>query len=79
MKNNTLAMLATIALVAAFASMIGYIDPATCTVENKDAFLTCEEAANQHIYAFWGFAGFSAVVLLSDLVRRVIKKRRKSA
>ena len=76
MKNNTLAMLATIALVAAFASMIGYIDPATCTVENKDAFLTCEEAANQHIYAFWGFAGFSAVVLLSDLVRRLIARRK---
>ncbi|MEN9287472.1 MAG: hypothetical protein RLZ88_142, partial [Actinomycetota bacterium] len=30
MKNNTLAMLATISLVLGLASLIGYIDPAVC-------------------------------------------------
>ena len=76
MKNNTLAMLGTIALVGALASMIGYIDPATCTVEGSEAFMTCEEAAGRQMWAFWGFLGFAALTLGGGTLRYWLAKRR---
>ena len=74
MKNNTIAMIATISLVGALATRIGYIDPATCTVEDPQAFLTCEEAAMQNSVAFWVFAGIGGIFLLTALVRRNVGK-----
>ena len=69
MKNNSLAMLATISIVAALASMIGYIDPAVCEGLNSGGFVTCEQAAQQHIWAFWGFGGFGVLVLVAGTIR----------
>ena len=69
MKNNSLAMLATIALVAALASMIGYIDPAVCEGIKSDGFVTCEQAAQQHIWGFWGFLGFGVLVLAGGEIK----------
>ena len=69
MKNNSLAMLATIALVAALASMIGYIDPAVCDGIKSDGFVTCEQAAQQHIWGFWGFLGFGVLVLAGGAIK----------
>lgn len=75
MKNNNLAMLALIALVAAPASLIGYIDPATCPIQ-EGGFTTCQQAADQHIWLFWLFAGFGVFTFLgSYLTRRLAKSR----
>ena len=62
-------MLATIALVAALASMIGYIDPAVCEGIKSDGFVTCEQAAQQHIWGFWGFLGFGVLVLVGGAIK----------
>ena len=77
MKNNSLAMVATISLVVALGSLIGYIDPATCTVDNPDAFMTCEEAANQHITVAWLFGVFGVVTLFGPKMVRAINTRSK--
>ena len=69
MKNNSLAMIALIALVAAPASLIGYIDPATCP-EKYNAFTTCQQAADQHLWLFWVLAGFGVVTFVGSFIAR---------
>lgn len=76
MKNNSLAMLATISIVLGLASLVGYIDPAVCTVEQSEAFVSCEQAASQHILGFLGFTIFGAGTLLAGYLR---SKRKTSA
>ena len=69
MKNNTLAMIATVALVLGPASMIGYIDPAVCNGLPASDFVSCEVAAAQHLWAFAGFTIFGAGTLLISYLR----------
>ena len=77
MKNNSLAMIALIALVGAPASLIGYIDPATCPVENS-GFTTCQQVADQHIWLFWVLAGFGIVTFVGPYVyRKLAELQRK--
>ena len=76
MKNNSLAMVATISLVAALASMIGYIDPAVCEGIKSDGFITCEQAAQQHIWGFWGFGGLGVAILVGGAIRAKLAKIR---
>jgi len=79
MKNNNLAMLALIALVAAPASLIGYIDPKTCPKELEGTFTTCQQAADQHITAFWVFAAIGVLTFVGSFInRRFISKSRKN-
>jgi hypothetical protein len=73
MKNNSLAMIALIALVGAPASLIGYIDPATCPVENT-GFTTCQQVADQHIWLFWVLAGFGVATFLGSFIARKLKE-----
>lgn len=73
MKNNSLAMVATISLVAALASLIGYIDPTVCAASQSEGFVTCKEAAQQHIWGFWGFATFGILTLVGGYIRSRIK------
>ena len=75
MKNNTIAMIATISLVGAIATLIGYIDPATCTVDDPQSFWTCEEAAMQNSILFWTFTAIGGGFLATALVRRLLAKR----
>jgi hypothetical protein len=76
MKNNTLAMIATIALVLGPASLIGYIDPAVCKGLPTSEFISCDAAAAQHIWGFWGFTIFGAATLLIGYLRN--KKKAKA-
>jgi len=76
MKNNSLAMIALIALVGAPASLIGYIDPATCTVK-QEVFTTCQQAADQHIWLFWGLLAFSVAAFAGSFVMRKLKRDAK--
>ncbi|MEY4321892.1 MAG: hypothetical protein RL167_620 [Actinomycetota bacterium] len=76
MKNNTLAMIATIALVLGPASLIGYIDPAVCKGLPTSEFISCDAAAAQHIWGFWGFTIFGAATLLMSYLRN--KKKAKA-
>lgn len=76
MKNNSLAMLATIAIALGLASMIGYIDPAVCEGLKQGAFGSCEESAQQHILAFWGFTGFGVLTLVGGTIRAKLARAR---
>ena len=76
MKNNTLAMVATISIGLGLASIIGYIDPAVCAGNKEQVFITCEQAATQHLGGFIGFTAFGVVTLIAGTVRNRIRSRR---
>lgn len=46
-KNNSLAMIATVALVGMLASAIGFFSPGYCTVAQQDDWTSCEAIAQQ--------------------------------
>jgi hypothetical protein len=46
-KNNSMAMIATIALVGMLASAIGFFSPDYCTVPQSDDWTSCEAIAQQ--------------------------------
>jgi len=46
-KNNSLAMIATVALVGILASAIGFFSPGYCTVPQQDDWTSCEAIAQQ--------------------------------
>ena len=77
MKNNSLAMLALIALVGAPASLIGYIDPSTCPEQNS-GFTTCQQVADQHIWLFWLLASFGVLTFVGSFVARKLAAARQS-
>lgn len=74
MKNNTLAMLATISIAVGLASIIGYVEPSACVVSGTDGIATCEEVAGQQFWSFVGFTSFGVVTLLISAIRA---RRRK--
>lgn len=78
MKNNSLAMLATISLVLSLASLIGYIDPAVCAMPKTAGYLTCEQSAHEHVLAFWGFAAFGIITLVTGTLRARLAKAKQT-
>lgn len=77
MKNNTLAMLAIIAIALSFASLVGYIEPGTCTVDSAQGLPTCEQAATER---FWGFVvlfTFGVVTLAVGTVRSRLSAKKE--
>ncbi|MBJ7281287.1 MAG: hypothetical protein JHD31_05435 [Rhodoluna sp.] len=46
-KNNSLAMIATVALVGMLASAIGFFSPDYCTVAQQDDWTSCQAIADQ--------------------------------
>jgi hypothetical protein len=79
-KNNSLAMLATIGAVLALASMIGYIDPAVCVVEPAQNFASCESVAQQTLTLAGTLATVSAALFVAHLwqKRRTTRARRSA-
>ena len=69
MKNNTLAMVATIAIALSIASLIGYVEPTACTVVPPEGFPTCEETASQRLWTAAGLFAFGAVTLVVGTIR----------
>jgi hypothetical protein len=61
-------MIALISIVLGIASFVGYIDPAVCGELPSNGFVTCEQAAAQHIWGFWGFTGFGVIALISGTI-----------
>ncbi|MEY4275550.1 MAG: hypothetical protein RIS26_13 [Actinomycetota bacterium] len=74
MKNNSLAMVATISLAMGLASIIGYVDPGVCVVQGAEAYGSCEAAANQHV---WGFVGFTSFAVITFVVGALRGRRRR--
>ena len=68
-KNNSLAMLATIAIVLSLAALIGYVEPSACTVPAAEGLPTCEESAAARLWASGGLFTFGVVTLLIGTIR----------
>lgn len=58
-KNNSMAMIATITLVGVIASIIGLFDPATCVQVQSDDWTSCESIARERVIGFWALLIFS--------------------
>ena len=73
MKNNSAAMVATVALVGLGALLLSFFDTGTCVVPDADNFISCQEIADQRIWAVWILGIVSVGGLLVSITR---KKRR---
>ena len=80
MKNNSLAMIATIAAVGALASLTGYIDPAFCGKPQENSWMSCQDVANQTLTAFWVCFAVASASLAGYLfqLRKLAKARRSN-
>lgn len=58
-KNNSMAMIATITLVGVIASVIGLFDPSTCVQVQSDDWTSCENIARERVIGFWVLLIFS--------------------
>ena len=73
-SNNSLAMIATVALVGMLASAIGFFSPDYCTVPQQDDWTSCEAIAYQRNV---GSIVFFVVCVLGFAVS-IVKRRKPS-
>jgi hypothetical protein len=76
MKNNTMAMLAIIAIAMSFASLIGYIEPGTCTIAPAQGLASCEQAAVERLWGFVGLFSFGVITLAVGTIRQKRQAKR---
>ena len=69
-----MAMVATVALVGVFASIIGIFDPSTCVDVQADGWTSCESIARDRQIGSWILLTLSAIGFALSFVRR--KKRK---
>jgi thiamine monophosphate synthase len=75
LKNNSIAMLATIAGIGILAWFIGFFDPTTCTPGVQVVgWSSCEEIANQRSIALYVLIG---ITVAGILVTTVLKRKKK--
>lgn len=76
MRNNSLAMLATITGVGILAWWVGFFDPETCTPEAQQAgWTSCESIAQERTLALWVLIITTLVAITITLVMRHKRKR----
>jgi len=73
-QNNSLAMVATVALVGVLASFIGLFDPSTCADVQAEGWTSCESIARDREIGSWVLLGAS---LLGFALAFVPRKSRK--
>lgn len=73
MRNDSAAMLATVALVGLVALLLGFFDTGSCVVPDATGFTSCAEIANQRTWAAWLLGLIAIAGFAVSLVRR--KKR----
>ncbi len=72
-KNNSMAMVATVALVGMLASAIGFFSPDYCTVPQQDDWTSCAAIAQQRTIGFlvlFAICGFGFAVSLVKVTRK---------
>ena len=77
MKNNTLAMLATISLVMSVAMLISYISPQVCAGSGITDLETCTRIANERLLMIGAFFAFGAITLIGGAIRARIRDKRE--
>jgi uncharacterized membrane protein YecN with MAPEG domain len=73
MKNNSAAMLATVALAGLGALLLSFFDTGTCVVPDAEGFITCQEIADQRVWAAWILGAVFVIGLAVSVTRK--KKR----
>ncbi len=73
MKNNSAAMLATVALAGLGALLLSFFDTGTCVVPDAEGFITCQEIADQRTWAAW----ILGAIFVGGLVVSITRKKRR--
>jgi hypothetical protein len=74
-KNNSWAMIATVSIVAALASLIGLLNPNNCVeAVQTEGWTSCEAIVNEQRWLFWGLLALSAFGFVISMARRAKKK-----
>jgi hypothetical protein len=73
MRNNSAAMLATVALVGLGALLLGFYDVGSCVVPDAEGFISCQDIANQRSWAAW----LLITVAIIGFTVSVIKRRKR--
>jgi hypothetical protein len=74
-RNNSMAMIATVALVGVLASLIGFFDPNTCTVAQSSDWTSCQAIATDRKIGSAFLLALSLVGFGVSLVRTKKAKR----
>lgn len=70
MRNNSLAMLATITGIGILAWWVGFFDPTTCTPDVQQAgWTSCESISQQRTVALWVLIGVTILAATIVLIR----------
>ena len=73
LKNNSAAMLATVALVGLGALLLSFFDTGTCVVPDAEGFISCQEIADQRVWAAW----ILGVIFVGGLLVSITRKKRR--
>ena len=77
MRNNSLAMLATVTGVGILAWWIGYFDPATCKQDiQQEGWTSCESIAQTQNLALFSFIAITISAAAFVSIRSYLKRRR---
>jgi len=74
LRNNSIAMLATIAGIGILAWFVGFFDPETCTPSAQvEGWTSCADIANQRTVALYVLVG---VTVIGILITTVLKRKK---
>lgn len=73
MRNDSAAMMATVALVGLGALLLAFFDTGTCVIPDAEGFTTCQDIADQRT---WAAVILGAVVVIGFSVSIIRRKKR---
>ena len=73
MRNDSAAMLATVALVGLGALLLAYFDTGTCVVPDAEGFTSCQDIADQRT---WAALALGSVVIIGFSISIIRRKKR---
>jgi len=73
MRNDSAAMLATVALVGLGALLLAFFNTGTCVVPDAEGFTSCQDIADQR---FWAALILGAVVIVGFSISIIRRKKR---
>lgn len=77
MRNNSLAMIGTVAVVAVLGWWIGFFDPETCSPDAQmSGWTSCQSIAEQRNLALIALLAVLVVTLSAGLVGRIRRAKR---